>query len=328
MSDQEAVVDAATRDAGLPGATLKQVRKERGLSVAEVAEQLHLTESAIRSLERDQYDDLPGVTFVRGYIRSYAKLLGLDADALAAQYGHATVSEPVRALPDLGRTMARSKSRGRLLVTLLLFVLLAVLIGGYFWWQEEQTRGAGGLQGGALAFKQVEIERVDGSLHVQSLDELDAYTAEMEVAEISLDSLVNEDASENAQPVEAATEQESEQLAEEAGSPAQDQGSAAQNTLAAEDTDESSVESASAVADAAHQLELSFTAECWIRITDGKGVELVSGVRKAGETLQLNGEAPFELHLGNASGVQLRFNGQPVDIHSSIRGNVARIKLG
>lgn len=327
MSDQEAVVDAATRDAGLPGATLKQARKERGLSVAEVAEQLHLTESAIRSLERDQYDDLPGVTFVRGYIRSYAKLLGLDADVLAAQYGHATVSEPVRALPDLGRTMARSKSRGRLLVTLLLFVLLAVLIGGYFWWQEEQTRGVGGLQGGALAFKQVEIERVDGSLHVQSLDELDAYTAEMEVAEISLDSLLNEDAAENAQPVEA-TEQGGEQLAEEAASPAQDQDSTAQSTLTAESTDESSVESTPAVTDAGHQLELSFTAECWIRITDGKGVELVSGVRKAGETLQLNGEAPFELHLGNASGVQLRFNGQPVDIHSSIRGNVARIKLG
>ena len=73
MSELQPVSDgAAESQEQLPGTLLRQAREDRGWSVAEVAGKLHLTESAIVNLEADRYDELPGVTFVRGYIRSYA----------------------------------------------------------------------------------------------------------------------------------------------------------------------------------------------------------------------------------------------------------------
>ncbi len=319
MSEVQPVAGQAAEQTGLPGATLRQARETIGWSAADLAGKLHLTESAVLSLEADRYEELPGVTFVRGYIRSYAKLVGLDPDVLARQYTQSSVSEPVRALPDLGRTVARSRSRGRLAMTVLLLVVLGALVAGYFWWQDEQSRNAKSQETEEIAFNQVEIERADGTLFIQSLDQLDAYTADLEVAEISLDSLPPALPEENTAEAEESGElADADQVAETA------EDATGDATVDGETADES----AQVAVSAQHRLELAFTAECWIRITDGTGREVASGLRKAGEVLDLTGDTPFELHLGNASGVQLRFNGQPVDIHSSIRGNVARIKLG
>lgn len=307
--------------AELPGNLLRQARESRGWNITEVADKLHLTESAVLNLEADRYDELPGVTFVRGYLRSYAKLMELDPDMVAGLYSQTAKTEPVRALPDLGRTVARSRSRGRLLMAVLLLVVLVALAAGYFWWQDEQVRRNDKPATGEIAFSQVEIERADGTLFIQSLDQLDAYTADLEVAEISLDSLPPAfvAADETADTEEAAAAGN----AEPAGN-GEEQAEAAEG-VAAQDENESQP---APVATGRHQLQLTFTDECWIRITDGSGKQVASGLRRAGEVLELSGDTPFELHLGNASGVQLRFNGQPVDIHSSIRGNVARIKLG
>ncbi|MFB1011738.1 MAG: DUF4115 domain-containing protein [Thiopseudomonas sp.] len=287
----------------LPGAMLREARLERDLTVAAVAGHLHLTESAVNSLEADRYQDLPGVTFVRGYMRSYAKLVGLDPDQVAASYTQTIKSDPVRALPDLGRTAARSRSRGKLVMAILLAAAVAGLSAAYLWWQEEQ---GGQLlpSAAAPALNQVEVERVDGSLYIQSLDQLDAETAELEVAEITLDAL-------QAMPDEETPVVEEEQA-----------GPAGEETVAEQADEESEADTGK------HRLELAFAEECWIRVTDADGNPLASGLQQAGTRLKLSGDSPFELHLGNASSIQLRFNGKPVDISSSIKGNVARIKLG
>lgn len=326
MSELQPVSDgAAESQEQLPGTLLRQAREDRGWSVAEVAGKLHLTESAIVNLEADRYDELPGVTFVRGYIRSYAKLVELDPGMLAGLYSQTGKTEPVRALPDLGRTVARSRSRGRLLMAILLILVLVVLAAGYIWWQDGQEQPDEATETGDVAFSQVEIERADGTLFIQSLDQLDAYTAELEVAEISLDSLPRPDAADESP--DSTSGQAAEIASDDVASTEAEAGEAleTEQTASAQEDDGQLSEPA---ADGLHQLQLTFTDECWIRITDGSGKEVASGLRKAGEVLELSGETPFELHLGNASGVQLRFNGQPVDIHSSIRGNVARIKLG
>lgn len=64
------------------GAILAKERKKQKKSVEEVAEELNLSPYQIRAIELDQSDGLPGATYVRGYIRSYANLLGLNADTV------------------------------------------------------------------------------------------------------------------------------------------------------------------------------------------------------------------------------------------------------
>lgn len=68
------------------GSLLLAARKEQGKSVDEIANELNLSASQISTIEADQVEGLPEPTYVRGYIRSYAKLLGLDVDEVLDHY--------------------------------------------------------------------------------------------------------------------------------------------------------------------------------------------------------------------------------------------------
>ncbi len=57
------------------GQLLRQAREQQNLTLAQVAQQLNLSRSLIDDLEQDQVDAKLSSTFVRGYLRSYAKLL-------------------------------------------------------------------------------------------------------------------------------------------------------------------------------------------------------------------------------------------------------------
>jgi type IV pilus assembly protein PilF len=62
------------------GALLVAAREASGLSIDAVAQQLKLAPRQVRALEEGDYDHLPGRTFVRGFLKSYARLLRLDPD--------------------------------------------------------------------------------------------------------------------------------------------------------------------------------------------------------------------------------------------------------
>lgn len=67
------------------GKILSSARKGWDLTIEEVAEDLNLSTDTIRALEQDDYDKLPGYTFVKGYIRSYANVLRLNPDDVIAK---------------------------------------------------------------------------------------------------------------------------------------------------------------------------------------------------------------------------------------------------
>ncbi len=69
-----------------PGALLARARESKGLSQEYVAGKLHLRKRVIELLELDQYDDMPQAVFVQGYLRAYAKLLGLSPTSYLEQY--------------------------------------------------------------------------------------------------------------------------------------------------------------------------------------------------------------------------------------------------
>lgn len=73
-------------DAGDYAAQLKTARERLGVWPSDVAASLHLEEAVIRALESGQQDQLPSRVYARGYIRAYANLVGLDADALIADF--------------------------------------------------------------------------------------------------------------------------------------------------------------------------------------------------------------------------------------------------
>jgi len=92
--DQEA---PPASDNDKPGRRLRSARQDQGLTLDRVAADLHLAPAIIEAVERGDYDALPGPVFVAGYIRNYARLLGLDPDPLLASYRAARPQhEPLR----------------------------------------------------------------------------------------------------------------------------------------------------------------------------------------------------------------------------------------
>ncbi len=69
-----------------PGVLLRAGRESAGLSIDQVADKLHLLQSVIIALETDSYDRIRGETFVRGYLRNYARLLGISDDEVMTRY--------------------------------------------------------------------------------------------------------------------------------------------------------------------------------------------------------------------------------------------------
>jgi len=111
---------------GTPGAALARARQARGLSVSDVAMHLKFAPRQIDALEADDYAALPGGTFVRGMVRTYARFLGLDAEALAREVGTLMGggSKPIVAMSDLKVPFQPGPKRSS---RMYLFLSLAVL---------------------------------------------------------------------------------------------------------------------------------------------------------------------------------------------------------
>ena len=118
------------------GRTLAQLRAERKLSVADVAQRLKYGTRQIEALEAEEFDRLPGATFVRGMVRGYAKLLETDADPLLGALDQSYVPGEVDLdLRDRGVPFAKSAKRGTWTYSILLLLVLVVLAGVLYEWR-------------------------------------------------------------------------------------------------------------------------------------------------------------------------------------------------
>ena len=137
----DAVLDQATEPVPVlsPGRCLREERESRGMSIADVTHAIKFSPRQIEALERDDFDKLPGNTFVRGIIRSYAKLLRIEEEPLLAmlvQQKLAADSE-VHAPLDTGAELPLPgdlRSRLPLLALLVALAAIAIAAATYFGW--------------------------------------------------------------------------------------------------------------------------------------------------------------------------------------------------
>lgn len=307
-----------------PGETLRQARENNGWTLAEVALKLNLTASSLSNLETGAFDKLPGHTFARGYIRAYAKLLGMDQAALVREFDLYTGTDANGSnVHSLGRIEEPVRVSHTILRIVSLLLLIAVVGGGFIWWQDQTSMRAKDLIG--LAPEHVEVEGADGTTRIHPLDEPE----DQAVAE-----------AEGAAPVVAEAPAEQGATTELAlpAAPlvpvAQPQAPAAPVQPAAAVVAPVTVAPAPAPAPAvtpvagAGKVSVQYTADCWTQVTDGTGKVLFGGLKRKGENLEVSGKPPLSLRLGYARGAQVSYNGQPVDVAPFTSGETARLKLG
>ncbi len=304
-----------------PGETLRSAREEKGWTLAAVAQQLNLTERSLARIEAGDFSQLPGHTFARGYVRAYAKLLGLDQTRLVREFDQHTGTNAsgsnVNSLGRIEEPGRLSRSLMRLFGFALLLILAAV---AWYWWQERAAREASAPPVSAL--ERIEVESADGTTEIHLLDRADEPAGQAEPGTAP-------ESSQTPVPAEA-TQAPVEPGASEAGAEPPQELSLNQAEPTAETASASvaTVTASGAAATGDAVLQLSFTADCWTRVSDADGRVLFSALAKAGTSSSVSGKAPLDVHLGYARGAQLSYNGEVVNLASHTRGETARLKLG
>lgn len=118
---------------GSVGTRLRTAREAQGLTVEEVAARLRLMHRQINAMEQEDFDSLGQAVFARGFVRNYARLLGLDPEPLLAEMigAPADTAPVVHAAP---ARPARSLATPWLLLLTLGLVMVAAVPVGLYWW--------------------------------------------------------------------------------------------------------------------------------------------------------------------------------------------------
>ena len=318
-----------------PGAQLRRAREARGESVHEVAFALKLSPRQVDALERDDFDALPGMAFLRGFMRNYARYVGLDAapllDAVQRMAGQGSPDlSPIRNadgdLPSGGSRRGGSFPAG--LVVLVLLVLLAV--GWYFdWFRTGTSPSAETVVEPAPAFAPAPSQAIEPQSAIQMTPPQPAAVDPAEDApdQVPSGTVAADGESATAAP-DAATDAavETTSAGEAAAAPAVDTAAALPAPVAA-GAAPAVTEALAATAAGSGQLSFRFGADSWVEVRDASGTILHSGTNRAGSTRSVQGTAPFTLVVGNAANVTLEQDGKAVDLAAHVRGSVARLTL-
>ena len=322
-----------------PGQRLRQAREQLGYSQAQVAERLCLKNSVVRALEEDTLTSELAPTFIRGYVRSYARLVNLPEQEMVAAINAVLPAEPApqRNMQSFSSKKERRSHDNRLMLFTWVLLFVVISLTGLWWWQNHQAQ-------------QAELEKMTSTLPPAEQSQTISETPAVPVPE---------DATTNANNVSGtatapATDANGAPLAPTAGvasaaTPATAQGAtaplaanAAQPAVAeingqpvALNADGNPVapvttpaEEAAAEVATAGALNLEFTGDCWLEIKDATGQKLTSGLQKQGAKLSLSGTPPYRLTIGAPGAVNLSFEGKPVDLSRyAASGRVARFTL-
>jgi cytoskeleton protein RodZ len=312
-----------------PGENLRQARESNGWSLAEVALKLNLTVGSLGNLETGAFDKLPGHTFARGYIRTYAKLLGMDQTLLVQQFDQFTGTDSQgSSVHSLGRIEEPVRVSHTILRIVSLLLLIAVIGGGFIWWQDQTSLRTKDLVG--INPEHVEVEGADGTTQIHPLDEPeDQAVVEGQTEEGSALPLPEGQAPAETQANVVAVAPAAPAAPVVApAAPAAVTHTPAAPVVAASAPSVAPAAATTAPVAGSGQVRLQFVADCWAQVTDGSGKVLMSGLKRKGETIDVSGKPPFSVRLGYARGAQISYNGQAVDIAPFTSGETARLKLG
>lgn len=305
-TEQEQIIADVKTDTVQPGTLLKAKREALGLTQKQVADRLRLRLSIIQSLEENNFASDQVATFTRGYLRSYAKAVGIKESVILASfddcYPTVVAEQPMQSF---SKKTKREKHDSRIMT--LTWGIFAIIIGisSLWWWQNQEQENVVVESSPSITSTSVERLRDEDFTTVPELvPTVDESQVEAEAVDI---------------PVEINT-----QAAELIPSPEDD---TAEADLSASDDPVLDKTPPQDATNPYAPLTLTFSADCWIQVKDAAGKTLSTGIKKSGQTVTLEGEAPFQIILGAPESVSMTFASEPVDLSGYTSGKVARFTL-
>jgi cytoskeleton protein RodZ len=280
------------------GQELAAAREARGLALADVAQQLKFAPRQLEALEQEQFGALPGATFAKGMVRSYARLLKLDPEPLLQRVaGHFEV-------PDSNRLAARyhqpvpfsDSARKSTFVYLGLSAGVLVLVGAvaYEWHQERTAVAKPASKATTSVAKAAPREAPPRPAPV-------AVQPAMAPAPVQEKTKIAAAATPAAEPPAAITPEKPKVVSAEKPKAALSAGP--------------------------HRLVVRTEGEAWIEIRDAADRMLVSSLNPPGSERVVRGKPPYSLVIGNASNVTVLYDDKPIDLAPHTRQDVARLTV-
>ncbi len=312
------------------GKILASARTEQGMSTDMVAARLCLTESYIKSLEEDRYENLPGDTFIRGYLRNYADMVGLNDEEVVRLYlEQKSINEGLDAERNKAANKGIRSSTNPFVLGGLLVVVIAVAAFAVFS-QDQGTHQSS-----------EDLNQVDVSSNTIESD--DDSAPEL---------LVSEGTESEGLGSEITTEVSNESTDAVVGLFSQDAvlsedtlvgSEAAVVTLTESELDAETVDAQVEVVSetvlsipennpiaslSKDTLNFSFNGDCWYQVIDATGSKLAERSKLAGDKSEIEGVPPFTVTIGDTTVVELTHNGDVVDLSPYYQRKTARFKLG
>ncbi len=306
---------------------LVAAREARGLSADDVVRQLKLAPRQVQAIEAGDWAALPGGAFVKGALRGYGRLLGVDVQPLLDSLGGQVRTSDLRPASSLHEPMPRggmlgfgSGGSGHRVAWIVLAIAGLTALALFFgrggdlasvpsWLSRGQTPA----QGPAPAPEPRQVPAAQPSGEAPP-----ATGTTTETVPIAVPVPAAEPAG-GASPAAGGTPPAASGTPPAAGGAAPVSGGAASAA--------SGTPPAASAAPAAATLQLRFARDSWVEVRAADGTVLMSGVQKADTQSAVPVAGPVSLVIGNADHVSVELAGRAVDLKPHIKGSVARLTL-
>ncbi|WP_417544491.1 RodZ domain-containing protein [Marinobacter sp.] len=302
------------------GQQLKKAREKNGLSVSQIADAQHLRTGIIQAIENGDYGQIDSELFLKGYVRAYARQVGLSGDAIIADLNREL--EPVRQqkaaeleanpLIDIERRRRRKRRIGRLLLLVAASVLIGALVVMFI-----LPKFSSGDAGVSLTTMSAPGSPAPEANSAAAEDDLPGVSGDGPETETVVDGSSG-DLSDDYTDTSTADQATEEKLVASDLEPALRDDIAEDRIPVVTQSTEPALAQPSIREDAGSvpgRLEIDFTGDCWVQVRDATGSQLASSLKRAGERLEVSGEAPLNVVIGAVDTVAtILFQGEPVDM--------------
>ncbi|MEH6974483.1 helix-turn-helix domain-containing protein [Bacillus sp. JJ675] len=270
------------------GNRLKEAREEKGMSLDDLQAATKIQKRYLTALEEGNYDVIPGKFYVRAFIKQYAGAVGLNSEQLFEEFKkdipdsyNDEVSDKLSSIKPQRELPGPASKALELLPTLLVSAGVIVVI----------------------AIIYVIVQAVMGGGNENSAEQTKTEETESKY-DVSKDSPLKNENQKNADNEKSGAEDKKDDDAQKAADKKE-------LTIKAADSQGSSTTYEVSGADKL-ELEVTTTADSWVRVRDAKGTSLKEGMMKKGDSFQKNitDQDQIELRVGYAPGVEIKINGK------------------
>ncbi|MFV0597808.1 RodZ domain-containing protein [Shewanella sp.] len=341
------------------GTVLRTAREQMGLSIADTAVKLHLRPGIVENLEADDFSNISSSTYVRGYVKNYARMLGVDNALIEACLARQVplVTQPTMQSFSRKTTYQARDTKLKWLSFFIVIVLLGLFV---LWWMQrttlvthvdiskptaEELAAANQTLPGDVLLTETDASArlseiaVNGSMATDGpVKDTDANTIDPNMNDMTAMEAEQAQTPDNANAGEPSNNLVN--STNSAGAVADSvQTAAAQNpspnTTSVPTPNASNVPATSTTAAQTmpvvageSSINIELTGDCWINIVDAKGKAIVDGVRGAGANIQASGVPPFKVILGAPTVVStFTVDGKAISLAEFPKGRVARLTI-